>query len=170
MDSKDDSIIVKFDEEVGVKEIQIRVNNDTQGVKIIVSKYEAKPEDVVEKLGKVYQYMQIETENLKDNLESAIITIRVEKSWVSENNVSKDDLALFKFNNETNEWEELVTIYKEEDATYYYFDAVLTSFSYFAISISEKTGVGNLVWVVIIALIIVLTVFVTYIIMSRKNK
>jgi len=172
IDAGDDLIIVEFDEEAGIKEIQVRVNNDAQGVKIIVSKYEEKPEGIsIEKLGEVYQYIEIETENLTDNLESAIITIRVEKSWVFENNITKDNLALFKLNNETNKWKELATVYKEEDDTYYYFDSELKSFSYFAISISEKINRNKiLLWAGIIVLIAVLIVLGIYLIKNREKK
>ena len=131
-----------FDTETGIKEIQINVNNEAQNVKISVTKYNDKPAAVsVEKTGKVYQYMQIKTENLADKLEKAIVTIKVKKTWVSENGLDKDRIALFKFNENSEEWDELLTVYNNSDDTYDYFDVELTSLSYFAIS--EKTVVAE---------------------------
>ena len=132
------SIMKNFDKETGIKEIQINVNNPAQNVRIIVTKYDGKPAEVsVEKTGKVYQYMQIKTENLGDKLEKAVVKIKVEKSWTSENGLDKDKIALFKFNENSKKWDELSTVYDTSDDTYDYFDVELTSFSYFAIS--EKT-------------------------------
>jgi len=132
------SIMKNFGVDIGVKEIKIEVNNEAQNVKITVSKFNGKPVSVsLEKTGKVYQYIEIKTENINDKLDKATVTIKVEKSWVSENLTRKEDVSLFKFNESSNIWNELLTTYKEEDDTYFYYDVELTSFSFFAIS--EKT-------------------------------
>ena len=136
---------------------------------------------------------KVTTDNIKDELKKAIITIKTEKSWVSDNDIEKEDLALLKFNEETEEWVELTTIFKEEDDAYYYFDVELTSFSYFVISEKvvvaeeeeEKSGIGSILsdafpdevaesfkgkslwaWVILIAIIIV----VAYVIIIRRKQ
>ena len=134
------NIMKDFDKETGIKEIQIQVNNPAQNVKITVSKYDSKPANVsIEKSGKVYQYMQIKTKNLENKLEKAVITIKVEKTWVSDNALNKNQVSLFKFNENSKKWDELSTVYNSSDNTYDYFDVELTSFSYFAIG--EKTTI-----------------------------
>jgi len=134
------SVMKNFDEATGVKEIRIEVNNNAQNVKITVSKYDGKPAEVTkEKTGKVYQYMQINTENLAENLKKATVTFKAKKSWASENSVEKEKVVVSKFDEEVGEWNELATTYKEEDDTYYYYEVELTSFSYFAIG--EKAPV-----------------------------
>ena len=150
------TIAKDFDKEVGIKQIQIEVNNEAQNVKISVTKYDTKPAEVSkEKTGKVQKYLQIEAENLDDKLEKGIMTIQVEKSWVSEQKLDKEGIALFKFNENLEVWEELATSYKEESETYYFYDIELTSFSYFAISEkaviepedgSEDDGDSDSVW------------------------
>jgi len=131
------AIMKDFDKEIGIKQIQIEVHTEAQDVKVIVIKYSSKPANVsVEKSGKVHQYLQIEVENLEDKLDKAVITMRVNKSWVSDNSLEEDDIALFKFN-ESEEWEELTTTYTESDDDYYYYDVELTSFSYFVIGEKE---------------------------------
>ena len=136
------SIMKNFDEEIGVKEIRIEVNNEAQNVKITISKFDGKPAAVyVEKTGKVYQYLQIDATNLGNNLEKAVVIIKVKKSWISENALDKAKIALFKFDENLKKWNELSTVYDSSDDTYDYFDVELTSFSYFVIS--EKTVVGE---------------------------
>jgi PGF-pre-PGF domain-containing protein len=183
-----------FNEETGVKEIQIQVKDEIQNVKITVSKFDEKPVSVsVEKTGKVHKYFQIKTENLETDLKKATVTIQVEKSWISNNSLNKDDIALFKFDNSSNNWNELTTTYKEEDDEYYYYDAELTSFSYFAISekvvieeeiVEEKTEEiidGNkqeesinkgliLWWILVIVLILAILILILIIIRLIKPK
>lgn len=126
------AIVKGFDKEYGVKEISVEVNNPAQNVKITVSKYDGKPAEVsVEKSGSVYKYLQISAENVQDNLSKAIVRIQVEKSWANGKSLAKDKISMFKFIN--NEWKELPTTFKEEDATNYYYDVELLSFSFFAI-------------------------------------
>ena len=135
-----------FDSEFGIKQIQIEVNNEAQNVKITVKKYDDKPANVsVEKSGKVYKYLEIETENLEDKLNISVITIQVEKNWTSENNVEKENMSMFKFNESYELWNELETVYTEENETYYYYDIELDSFSYFAIAekVVEEPDVGE---------------------------
>ncbi len=124
-----------FDKDLGIKQINITVNNPAQSVTITITKYAGLPAEVTKaKSGKVYKYLKINTTNLERNLSKAIITIQVEKSWLKNNNLTKDKMALFKFDGV---WKELKTDYKEEDSTNYYYDTELTSFSYFAIAEKE---------------------------------
>lgn len=124
-----------FDKGIGIKEIQIKVNNESKNVKITISKYDNKPSVIsVKKTGKVYQYFHIETRNLVGNLQKAILTIKVKKSWISNNRIDKNNISLFEFDNTSKKWNELLTSYNGSDNTYDYFNIELTSFSYFAIS------------------------------------
>ncbi|RLC33467.1 MAG: hypothetical protein DRZ76_04305, partial [Candidatus Nealsonbacteria bacterium] len=124
-----EAILSTFQEDMGVKEIRIIVKNEAQNVKVTVKKYDSKPEEItVEKTGKVHRYLKIETENLKDKLEKAIITIKVQKNWLLDNALDKANVAVFKFDETAGKWNELSTIYKEEDDIYYYYEVQLTSF------------------------------------------
>lgn len=132
--------------ELGVKQIQIEVSSEAQNVQLTVKEYESKPSAVsVAKTGKVERYIQVETQNLADKLKKATMRIQVEKTWASTNNLDKEDIALFKFNQSEEKWNELTTNYVEDDANYYYYDINLTSFSYFAIGAktSAETGAGE---------------------------
>lgn len=178
------SIAKNFDPEIGVKEIRIEVNNEVQNVKITVTKHDGKPAEIsVEKSGDVYQYFEINAENLGNNLDKATVKTKVEKQWVMDNNIERQNVIVYRFNEETEEWEELNTNYAEEDDTYYYYDIELDSFSYFAIG--EKTlvesgkdkvgdtigkikeGDRTVIWVVVLAAVAILVALVYY---ARRKR
>ena len=132
------NIVKDFSQEIGIKQIEINVVNEAQNVDITVSKYDSRPATVsVQKSGKTYKYLQIETENLGTNLESAKITFQVEKRWAEENNLKKENIALFKFLPNENKWSQLLTTFTLEDNEFYYYKTELNSFSYFVIGEKE---------------------------------
>ncbi len=150
------NIMKDFDSEIGIKEINFMVKDTSNNVKLTVRKFNEKPSNIsVAKSGKVYQYVQINTDNLGDNLESAVIRFRAEKSWATNNSISKENISISKYDETANKWNELTTTFVEEDNTYNYYDVELNSFSYFAISEKsvsagegtegeeEENGIGN---------------------------
>ncbi len=164
------TIIKDFDAELGLKQIQIYVTNEVQNVEIVVSKFDHRPANVsVKKEGKVHKYLQIEIENLNESLENATITIQVEKTWINESELTKEEIALFKFNEDSQEWDELETTYIEEDNIYYYYDAEITSFSYFAIVEKSKTSL-LLLWIIVGAVILLLILGVLIVVLKNKKK
>ena len=172
------SVMKYSDPAIGVKQISVEVDNKAQNVQVTVTKEAGKPANVsVAKSGKVYQYLHIETKNLADKLDKATVQFKVTKTWVSDNGLTKDKVAVSKFNETADKWNELATTYSSEDNTYYYYDVELTSFSYFAIyeksvtaaatgetggeETGEETGEedkagGSLTWLWILIAIIVL--------------
>ena len=163
------TIMKDFDEEIGIKQIQIEVNNEAQDVKITVTKHDGKPAEVsVEKTGKVYQYLQIGAENLENTLDKATVEFRAEKSWATSVELGKNDIAVFRYNETASRWDELTTTSTGEDATYYYYDVELDEFSYFAISeksvVTEEESVLGVekskLWLwILIAVVIIAIVF-----------
>ena len=136
------AIMKNFSSEIGIKEITITVNNPAQNVTITITKHTDKPAEVsVEKQGKVYQYLEINAENLRTNLDNAIVEFRVQKSWTINNSFHGNEIAIFKFNENSEMWDELETIYFEEDSTYYYYHVDLEDFSYFAIGEKESVSI-----------------------------
>ena len=143
------AIMKDFDGEMGLKQIQIEVHTEAQNVGIVVSRYDSKPAEVsIEKSGKTYRYLHINAENLEGKLERATIRMQVEKSWMIANGFEIENMVMFKFNEDSNKWDELDTAYVESDGEYYYYDAEVDSFSYFAISEKvvvddEEDGIGE---------------------------
>ncbi len=179
----DSTIMKDFDPAIGIKQIEVTVNNDAQNVIITVTKYDGKPADVsVAKTGKINQYIRIETQNLLDKLNSADVQFRVNKSWAASNGVDKNRIVVSKFDETNSKWNELPTTYSNEDASYYYYDTKLSSFSYFAISEKSLTGgtssgtpyagtakTGkNMTWLWVLVILVV--VVAAWLGMRKKNK
>ncbi|RZN16059.1 MAG: PGF-pre-PGF domain-containing protein [Methanosarcinales archaeon] len=66
-----------------------------------------------------------------ENIEDATISFKVEKSWLTDNKLSKNDISLAKW--ESGNWIELSTTLLKDDSDYVYYEVHTTSFSPFAI-------------------------------------
>ncbi len=143
----------------------------------------------VEKSGKVYQYLEVQATGLEDKLKKGIVTILVEKSWLSSNGLDIDDIALFRFNEVSEEWGELGTTYMGSEGNNELYDVELTEFSFFAISttlavdeVEDEGGIvediGDIVeeakirwwWWIILGVVLIVTTVVVIIIIKRKTK
>ncbi|MGB9938717.1 PGF-pre-PGF domain-containing protein [Methanosarcina sp.] len=70
------------------------------------------------------------------NLENARINFRVKRTWVTEEEVSKDTVTLYRYSEGS--WNPLPTALSREDEIYLYFTAETPGFSPFAISGTKK--------------------------------
>jgi PGF-pre-PGF domain-containing protein len=113
-------------------QVSISVKNRVVNVKISVEKLVEKPA-VPEPRALVYHFISVTPANIKDeDITEAKIKFKVEKSWINQNNISVNTIALLRFSNNT--WNKLPTTKVSEDANYIYFEAETPGFSYFAIS------------------------------------
>jgi PGF-pre-PGF domain-containing protein len=121
------------EKELGITQINVTIKNPALNVKISVKKLAKKPAEVtVEVVGKVYQYIRIETQNLtEENIDKAFIRFNVTKSWITDNNIHKNRVFLYRF--VENEWQKLSTSLIEENE-YFVYEAQTPGFSYFAIA------------------------------------
>jgi len=159
-------IMKDFNVDIGVKQIEIEVKNEANNVEVSVIKYDSKPASVSVSKTNTYKYLQVKDENLEQSLDKAIMTIQVEKSWALANNLNKEDIALFKYDETSQTWSELKTTFKEEDSTYYYYDTELRGFSYFAIASKEIAPIGLWVWIVLSVIIVLILFFLV----MKKTK
>ncbi len=186
--------IMKIDDkDIGLKQISIEVNAPVQNVKISVLKHDGKPANVsTEKTGKVYKYIQIDATNLNRGiLKKAEIEMQVEKGWLKEKNLSKDNIALFKFDEQAKEWKLIETKNINSDDKNEYYVAEVDSFSYFAIAqknpdiseepisaggagesnkTEEKTKTLKTTTAIILIIIIIITAIITALFLIKKNK
>lgn len=125
-----------------VKQIQVEVSQTATNVKLSVDRYDTKPANVSVDKANTYKYLHVDTQNLSDKLSRAIMSIQVNKSWTSMNGLNRDEISLFRFNENTNQWDKLTTTFTSEDSNYYKYDAQLDHFSYFAIA-SNKIVVSQ---------------------------
>jgi len=103
--------------EIGVTSIKFTLKNAATNVKMEIKLLLQKPEDLPD-IGKVvYQYLQIDKVNIKDeDFENVTISFKVNKSWVLENSIDYLTIRLMKYDNGT--WVELPTTFEEEDENF----------------------------------------------------
>ena len=120
-------------EDIGLSEISIEVNNPANNVKITVEKLESKPASITKSVsGNVYRYLKIDKTNIEnEDIKSAQISFRIEKSWFDDNNFDKNTAVLNRYENG---WQKLKTDMLSNDSIYVYYVAETTGFSYFSIS------------------------------------
>jgi PGF-pre-PGF domain-containing protein len=161
-------IITDFPAGTGVSQIQIEVTNTVHNVKINITSSTSKPTGVPISKDKSYEYLHIETKNLGENLSKAILTVKVNKSWISANDLNKEDVSLFRFNETSSSWKQLLTTFKQEDNTYDYYNTELKSFSYFSIAPTER-AITKTFWTWMIISTIVLIVIIAGILLIKKK-
>lgn len=89
----------------------------------------------------VYQRLEIVPRQLVgEALIDPTISFRVEKSWVSQQGVGKNQVSLFR--HVANRWNDLKATFVKEDGTHYYYTASTPGFSYFLIG---STGAAEAV-------------------------
>ncbi|MAH33013.1 hypothetical protein CL615_01345 [archaeon] len=84
----------------------------------------------------VYQYISIDKKNIADSAIGSIeIGFRIPKSWLTDNNLAREDIALFRYDNDN--WNELSVEIIEEDAAYINYGANIPGLSYFVIGMKS---------------------------------
>lgn len=170
-----------------VKQISVAVNQAVNNVQVTVDAYDSKPDNVSLEKTNTYKYLHINVQNLDNsNISNANMTIQVNKTWASANNLTQNDVSVFRYNETTNQWDNLPTTFLSEDSNYYSYNVQLNHFSYFAISsnkepsLSTTTGVSQQpsvpptssgsYWVWIIAGIVIVVIILVGIILFMKIK
>ncbi len=97
----------------------------------------------------VYLYLLINAGAIEKMISEAVISFKIEQSWFSNSEISKDSVTLMHHRNGT--WQKLSTTKTDEDDSHVYFEAVTPGFSTFAITgkISAETPI-TLPWIYII--------------------
>ncbi len=128
------SIMKVTNSEIGLTQITITVDNKANNVEITIEKLAGKPASITKTItGQVYKYLELDKTNLEDeNVDTVEIEFRVEKSWLTQNNVQENNIVLMRYNN--NKWNELPTHKKSSDTKYIYYTASSPGLSYFAIA------------------------------------
>ncbi len=117
---------------IGVTEIEFKVKDTTYGAWINVEKVDSLPSTIKTIPRKVYSNIKITENNVKKVLEGkAVIKFKVAKSWLTENKIGNDNVALFRYKDD--KWHELLTAVGEDDGVHVYYSAETEGFSYFII-------------------------------------
>ncbi|MBI2662158.1 PGF-pre-PGF domain-containing protein [Candidatus Woesearchaeota archaeon] len=124
---------IKTQGNIGITSIQFKTSKKSLGPWIEVSKITTLPTTVKSLDKTTYQYLRINQKNIDNALDTnAQINFKVSQAWLTENNVGKDNLALYHYKN--NQWTILGTSFDKEDNDYQYYISSSSSFSYFAIA------------------------------------
>lgn len=133
------NVTIEKTEGVDFTEITITVRNKVNFVYIKITKLDARPSEITDIPGKVYHYINIVKDEIEDDdISSAEIRFKVEKSWLSDNVVNELNIVLNRYGDGA--WSELPTTKLSEDDDYVYYEAETTGLSYFAISERETAA------------------------------
>jgi PGF-pre-PGF domain-containing protein len=122
-------------EGTAITELTFHATQDLQGT-VTVQVLKERPAGLVKVAapGVVYQYLNIFTENLDpEGVGSVTIEFRVEKAWISAENIEEGTITLCRYSTLTDEWVTLPTRKVGEDANYSYFSAESPGFSVFTV-------------------------------------
>ena len=124
---------------IHIRTISVKIKKSADKMKIDVAKLSSEPSSVNNSIdGEVYQYLSISDFFINNTAIDIIeFDFRVEKSWLTSNNVEKEDIVLMHYT--ADKWEELSTEIIGEDSTYVNYKATSSSFSYYAIAEKEDS-------------------------------
>ncbi|MBC8500566.1 MAG: PGF-pre-PGF domain-containing protein [Nanoarchaeota archaeon] len=134
--------LVVESKEIPVTGITFEAKNDLLQAKISVKKLDDEPETEkkISKSKKVYKYLQISKTNIENrDIEEATISFEVEKEWLRNSSLERDDVALFRY---AAGWDELPTNIMRENLTTVFYNATTPGFSYFAIGEKEREEIS----------------------------
>jgi len=131
---------IENSDDLDVTEVELEVTENVRNAIVKVMKYETQPASVSVPEsggGATYAYMSINKFNFKDDaLGKAGIGFKVKKSWLEDNNLDEDTVALQRYHEE--EWQKLPTSKKSSTAIYVYYKAETPGFSIFSITANKN--------------------------------
>jgi PGF-pre-PGF domain-containing protein len=164
------SIQIPTEKEQAVSKIALSVKNSVSNAALEIETMQSKPDDVkTEVPGKVYRYLSISPQNIQSSdLYSAEIGFKIEKSWITSNNIDQDAVALYRYKD--GQWNMLSTDKLNEDFDYIYYSATTSGFSIFAISaLPIETGI-NRTAIGIVGLIVLGIVIILFTSRTKKSQ
>ena len=152
-----------------IEGIKITATNNVTNVKIKVEKLTQKPANITKPPSeKIYIYLNIEENINESDIASFTIKFKVEKTWITNNNIDKNMILLMRYHNGS--WQELPTTLVKEDETNVYYEATMTGFSIFAIAVKEKIKISPFSWIIYIAITAITLAIIAIIIILYKKK
>ena len=126
------TIAVDFTKE-DIMSIEVEAKEEVSSVYITVQKLDSKPTSIPKSpSGSVHSYLNINVNDIDaDNIAGANIAFKVEKKWLSQNNIAKDNVLLARFSEGV--WQQLETTVLNGDDDFVHFSARTPGFSTFAI-------------------------------------
>jgi PGF-pre-PGF domain-containing protein len=178
------AIVVNFEEALPVKSISVSTSAAVEAVTVnaqaLVQKPTAVPEPTTAVSGVVVShYLEITVSAtpsppqaaISVQVASAVVQFKVQKSWLTTNNIDPATVKLMKYNGA---WVELLTAATgAEDATYKYYSATTTGFSTFAVTgkRAEQAEALNLMLIIgISAAAAVVALSALYVVFAKRGR
>jgi len=119
---------------LAITAMKVKAVNTVTNVQITATKLDARPRDVVSDApGVINQYFEITKANISAaDVEKVTIDFKVEKSWVSANNINESTISLYRYVND--KWNKLETTKVSEDSTNIYYQAISPGLSVFSVA------------------------------------
>jgi len=138
---KSATVDINKTEDVAISKIVIDVKNSVNNIQVVVAKIAGKPASITQEVsGKIYHYIEINKTNITDaSINKTTIRFKVEKTWLTTNNINDSTVALYRFSD--NSWNKLETTKMGEisgDTENIYYEAASPGLSVFAISGEAK--------------------------------
>jgi len=124
---------------LSVTGMKVKAVNTVTNVEIKATKLDARPGTLVSDApGVVNQYLDIKfnASVAAADVERVTIDFKVEKSWISANNINESTIALYRYVND--KWNKLETAKASEDDANVYYNATSPGLSVFAVSGESK--------------------------------
>ncbi len=122
---------------LAIRKIIMQTTTVASNVEVVVTKVNGTPSVGVSP-GSTYQYLTIEASNIAGaGLKSASIEFNVERKWLTENNVQRDKVSLYRYSSD--KWNELTTTITGDDTLNINYKAETPGFSTFAIAGKSET-------------------------------
>jgi len=134
-------------------QLNFSVNKNLSFVKITFQDMPDMPEQAKRVENLYEEGFVITTKNIEEkDIEKVFFSYKVRKKWLIDNNLNKSTLRLlrndYSWNNGTYrsaDWQNLTTIFLDEDDEFYYLESQSPGFSYFAITADNNSIFSNLV-------------------------
>ncbi|MCK4670650.1 MAG: PGF-pre-PGF domain-containing protein [Nanoarchaeota archaeon] len=138
--SKNENASIEVENDaIGITNVQFSVAKKTIRPWIKIQRFDTLSGDLKRFNRKKYRIIEITENNIQSVLkETVIIKFKVKQSWLTENRLTKDRIALFRYNN--NRWNELKTSIVDKDETYIRYQAETPGFSFFLIGEKKRAA------------------------------
>jgi len=142
-----------------IDKVTIEAENPING-EIILRKLDENPEPDAPELDNVFEYCEFEFDGIDpEDIRSTEVELKVRKSWIEDNGLSQDDIALFTFADDN--WNRENTASKTESSIYYFYDSEAGNFPYWAVGQRSESLLSSVnVGVILLCCIVSLLLFI----------
>ncbi|MCX6665833.1 MAG: PGF-pre-PGF domain-containing protein [Euryarchaeota archaeon] len=162
---KDETQTMDFQSyDTAIQTIQITASTDISSLTVTCTTTGEKPSGVTIPPDAIYLYLVIETNADTTDISSAVIKFKIEKQWLTDNNIDKSNVKLLRY---ANGWQELATTTVSENETFVFYQATTTGFSSFAI---VGKPASPLTWILLAIGIIILMIIIVIAVLFKTGR